>query len=93
MTDPTDVSNWQGQIRALLYPVMFSENPVQEVDRALSALLDVPNPIWTRDGFDKAIGVALASKKPITKVLGESDHPEATVRKYLEAVQARLKTR
>lgn len=92
MTEPTSESNWKGQINALLYPVMFSENPVQEVDRALDSLLDVPNPIWTREGFQKAIAIALSQKK-LSKVVGEGDHPEATIRAYLTAVQEKLKTR
>ena len=92
MAKPTDDANWKGQIAALLYPVIFSKKPEADVDRALKALLDVKDPIWSGEGFARAIAIALEGQQPLSTLLPQP-HSEETVRKYLRAVKAELEKR
>lgn len=39
---------WKGTIRALIYPIQFSERPAAEVERVLD-VLDYPGSPWDAD--------------------------------------------
>jgi hypothetical protein len=79
--------DWKPHVRALLYPVIFSANLADEIDRVAKIIADQrgASPAAYRD----AIARALASDERVAEVL-DLDQPEAAVREFLRAVGDRL---
>ena len=75
---------WQGHIRALLYPVIFSPDPCAEIDRVVRTLRPEHAPDHLR-----AIEAALKSGEELHSLLPQP-HPEAAVRKYLAELAAAI---
>lgn len=80
---------WKGHVRALIYPVQFSKQPVSEVDRVLNLLLDAPDSPWKKDALEEAVRLALTQMGSLAGLIPQ-DHSEAVIRAYLEAVLKKL---
>jgi hypothetical protein len=79
--------DWRAYVRELLYPILFTEQPLAEVGRVIEQL-------FTPGGrepavYADAVARALASDERIAD-LNAVDLPEAEVRAFLRALAGRL---
>jgi hypothetical protein len=81
-----------GLLRVCLYPVLFCENPVAEVDRVVDMILKNAEIYAPPENFYLAIDAGLASSDQLSKLLPQP-HSEETVRRFLAALGARLRTK
>ena len=84
-------AEWKGPVRALIYPVQFSKDPAAEAGRVVALIAKGPK----YAGKDKkellaAIEQALADSSDLSKLIPQ-DHPEPTLRAYLEALAQKLR--
>jgi hypothetical protein len=81
----------QGLIRALLYPILFQENPLEAVDRVLKTVVDRQALGATPAEYLEAVRNALASESLLGEILPQP-HSEKTLREFLAKVANRLET-
>jgi hypothetical protein len=87
------VERWLSPISLLLYFIIFSRKPVQEVDRVVAHLLAVEQ--WPREKLDEIIKeVTLELEEPTQQVREILDlkASEEDVRAYLRVMVERLKS-
>ena len=80
---------WQSVIRMVIYCIQFEDDPTQSlaVDHALRTAVDKSD--LGRDEYREAIVTALSSNESLAKLIPQ-DHPEETIRRFLELLLARL---
>ncbi len=81
--------DWRPVIRALLYVVQFEDDPVDAADHAIDVVVDRGALGASRDEYRAGIATALASGESLAMLIPQP-HSEDAVRRFLEAVQARL---
>lgn len=81
--------DWHPAIRALIYCVQFDDDPTQSVDHAIRAVVEKSSLGLGREDYREAIANALASMEPLATIIPQG-HPEATIRRFLEALLTRL---
>ena len=81
--------DWRPAIRALIYCVQFEDDPTRAIDHALQTVVDRRALGLERSDYREAIANALASNEPLAEVVPQ-DHPEQTIRRYLELLHHRL---
>jgi hypothetical protein len=81
--------SWAIAVRTLVYPVMFSANPLDEVDRVLDQLINKAT--VQRDWHQVLVFIrsALESDSKLSEVISQK-HSEEVIRAYLAAVAKAL---
>lgn len=92
MSSGDPVSDHRGIVAALLYVVQFERDPVAAVEHALEQTVERGALGAGPDRYLAAVRAALASDDNLADVIPQR-HPEATVRAFLRAVEARLAER
>jgi hypothetical protein len=82
-------ASWKPFVRQVLYPVQFENVPMDGIDRVFQQVIDAPKNSHDHGQYLEAIQGALESKEPVGRMFG-MDHPEPSVRQFLEAVKTRL---
>ena len=83
--------DWRPAIRALTYVVQFSPDPTRQksVDHAIKTIIAKGALGRDRDYYRESVATALASNETLSNLIPQ-DHPEETIRRFLELVLARL---
>lgn len=78
--------NWESWISALLYPILFDKNPLDRIEHRLKMI-----PQEEQATYLTAIRMALASPVTLSDLLPGMVPEEEIVRKYLAALESRLR--
>lgn len=82
-------NTFEGYIRALIYPVQFDANPVEQVDRMMQQIEAGRILRTNADDLLVAIQAALQSETELASLIPQP-HPEAVIRTYLKELARRL---
>jgi len=80
---------WKAHIRALIYVVQFSKDPIEDVDRVLQMIVQGRVLSGAPEQYLGAIRTALASDAPLAELIPQ-DHLEGTLRRFLSELEKRL---
>src|SRR5580700_5909732 len=84
--EPDD--RWKAHIRALIYGVQFSRDPIEDVDRVLHMVLEGRMLSGAPEQYLAAMRTALASEVPLAQLIPQ-EHSEETIRRFLRALEKR----
>jgi len=82
---------FKGLIRALIYPVQFDQDPVDDVDRVVELIVRSRALGASADEYSAAVRAALQSDESLASLIPQG-HSESVIRAYLAEVQRRLVT-
>jgi hypothetical protein len=82
---------WPAYIRALTYPILFDERPIEGMDRVLATVVDT-GASGSREEFLHAIDEALASEDDLAKLFSEN-HTDQVLRGFLAELSKVLRAR
>lgn len=82
-----------GLLRALVYPVQFDDDPAADgVDRVADQVVRRGALGGSPAEYRDAILAGLAGDEPLAELIPQ-DHPEATIRRYLETMRVEIERR
>ena len=76
-------------IRALIYPVQFARDPVDDVDRVLDLIVSGGALGGDAAEYAAAVDAGLASDEQLADLIPQA-HPEPVIRTYLAELRKRL---